>query len=298
MLEIELSSLDLRYECHRMKDRTGELRLLADIAERGIVEPVEGVDVGGARVLLNGFKRCRCARRLGLGVVRYSSLGVDEAAGIMALLRSANNRSLTILEQAQFVVELKDRHGMNTSQIAGALSKSKSWVSMRVGLMSEMSARVRQKLFSGAFPVYPYMYTLRQFMRMNGVRKRDIEEFVMAVSGKGLSVRDIDQLAHGWFRGPAEFAEQIRAGNVAFPLERMRQVPTDEDGCSEYERVFLKDLEISRKYMQRTMGKSLDRRLKNRAFHAQAHLLIAGILSIAPSYIQTMRKLHDKCGQA
>jgi len=37
---------------------------------------------------------------------------------------------------------------------------------MRLGLIAEMSATIRAKLFSGTFPVYSYMYTLRQFMRM------------------------------------------------------------------------------------------------------------------------------------
>jgi len=142
------------------------------------------------------------------------------------------------------------------------------------------------------------MYTLRQFMRMNGVRKSQIEEFVVATSGHGLSVRDIEQLAHGYFRGPESFAEQIRAGNIALPLEQMRQVPPSADGCSEFERVLLKDLEIAQKYMQRVMGKSTDRRLKSRAFCAQAHLLTAGVLSRAPAFFQSMRQLHDRCGQA
>lgn len=298
MSEIELSSLDFRYEGHRMRVRSVEARLLSEIAECGIIEPVEGVDIDGVRVLLNGFKRCRCARKLGIGVIPYRSLGADEAAGIMLLLREANNRGLSILEQARFIAELHDRHGLDTARIAGALSRSKSWVSMRTGLMREISERVRQKLFSGAFPVYPYMYTLRQFMRMNGVRRSEVDEFVVAVSGKGLSVRDIEQLAHGYFRGPAEFREQIHAGNVALPLARMRDVPVSDDGCGEFERVLLKDFEIIQKYMRRVMGKSLDKRLKRRAFYAQAHLLSAGILSLAPAFIQAMRDFHDKCGQA
>ncbi len=45
MLEIELSSLDFRYEGHRMRVRSVESRLLAEIAECGIIEPVEGVDI-------------------------------------------------------------------------------------------------------------------------------------------------------------------------------------------------------------------------------------------------------------
>ena len=145
-------------------------------------------------------------------------------------------------------------------------------MSMRLGLMAEMSAVVLEKLFSGGFPVYPYMYTLRQFMRMNGVKKQDIEDFVVALAGKRLSVREIEQLAHGYFRGPASFREVIRQGHVALALDWFRQVPEDPDGCNEFERVLLKDLEIAQKYIQRVMGKSEDRRLKTPAFFAQAHL--------------------------
>jgi predicted transcriptional regulator len=201
------------------------------------------------------------------------------------------------MEQARFVEELRGQHRMNVAEIAEALSRSKAWVSMRVGLMGELSVRVRQKLFSGAFPVYSYMYTLRQFMRMNKVGKDQIEEFVVAVSGKGLSVRDVEQLAHGYFRGPASFAEQIRQGNLALPLERLRQVPPPDEGCNAFEQAMLKDIEIVQKYMQRVMGKSLDKRLASPAFCAQAHLLLAGLLSRSPGFSQSVRQLHDRCGQ-
>lgn len=298
MVEIELSTLDLRYEGYRMRDRAGEARLLALLAERGIEEPLEGVDADGVHVLLNGFKRYRCACKLGMHTAPYTSLGQEAAAGITVLLRVSNNKALSILEQAAFIEELKHVHNMSVADIAEALSRSKSWVSMRLGLMSEMSDGVRKKLLTGAFPVYPYMYTLRQFMRMNGVKKGEIEQFVVAVSGKGLSARDIEQLAHGYFRGPESFAEQIRNGNIAISLERMRKVPQPADGCSEFERVLLKDLELAGKYMQRVMGKSTDRRLMSRPFHAQAHLLSAGLLSRSGAFFQTMRQLHDRCGQA
>jgi len=55
----------------------------------------------------------------------------------------------------------------------------------------------RESWVSGAFPVYSYMYTLRQFMRMNAVSKQDVEQFVVALSSNNLSVREIEQLAHG-----------------------------------------------------------------------------------------------------
>lgn len=296
--EVEFSTLDLRYESFRMKNEALEARLLSSIAQSGIEEPLEGVDRQGTSILLNGFKRYRCARKLGIGMAPYTSLGEDEAVGIMSLLRTSNNRALGILEQAGFIDELKNLHRMGVTEIATELSRSKAWVSMRLGFIGEMSAKVRQKLFSGAFPVYPYMYTLRQFMRMNGVKKSEVEDFVVALSGKRLSVRDIEQLAHGYFRGPESFREEIRSGNIALSLDRMKRVSADPDGCNDFERALLKDLEITQKYMQRVMGKALDRRLSTRVFHAQANLLTAGILSRASAFFQALRKLHDRSGQA
>jgi hypothetical protein len=295
---VEISSLDLRYEHLRMKNRTQEGRVLSSVAECGIEEPLEGVECGGARVLLNGFKRCRCARKLGIEIVPYTSLGADEAAGIVALLRLSNTKSLSILEQAGFIDELRSLQQLSVAEIAELLSRSTGWVSMRCGLIGEMTERIRQTLFSGQFPVYPYMYTLRQFMRMNAVSAQDVEQFVVALSGKGLSVRDIEHLAHGYFRGPEALREQIQAGNVALPLSQLRERGEAPHGCNPFERGLLKDLELSGKYMQRVMVKSQDRRLETGAFHAQANLLSAGILSRSKVFLQTVRQLHDRSGQA
>jgi hypothetical protein len=295
--EVELSRLDLRYEGYRMKNAGLEERWLGSMAQRGIEEPLEGVEIKEQSVLLNGFKRYRCARKLRLAVVPYASLGEDEAVGILSLLRTSNHRALSLLEQAAFLDELKNVRHMSVTEIMAGLSRSKSWVSMRVGLMTEMSATVRRQLFSGAFPVYSYMYTLRPFMRMNGVTREQIEQFVVAVSGKNLSVREVEQLAQGYFRGPESFRQEILKGNLALPLQRMQQVPQSLDGCNEFERVLLSDLEITQKYMQRVMGKSPDPRLQSRAFHAQSHLLTAGILSRARAFFHSLRQLHDRNGQ-
>lgn len=296
--EVELSALDLRYEGYRMKNPTLEARLLASLAQRGIEEPLEGVDGKTGSILLNGFKRYRCAVKLAMPTAPYASLGEDEAQGIVNLLRVSNTKSLGILEQARFLDDLRKCHQMSVAEIAEQLSRSKSWVSMRLGLIGQMSPTVREKIFSGAFPIYPYMYTLRQFMRMNGVRQQDIEAFVVAVAGQRLSVREIDRLAHGYFRGPESFREAIRQGHLGPALEWIRQVPEDPDGCNEFEGALLRDLEITHKYMRRVMGKSQDRRLKSPAFQAQANLLTAGLLSLSRAFFESLRKLHDRSGQA
>jgi hypothetical protein len=189
--EVELASLDLRYEGFRLKAPGLEERLLGSIAQRGIEQPLEGVDLPAGqpadraaaalelRALLNGFKRYRCARKLGLATVPYSSLGQDEAAAILGLLRASNDRALSLLEQAAFIDELKRARRWSVAEIAAELCRSKSWVTMRLGLLAQMSEPVRRQLFAGAFPVYSYMYLMRQFMRMNGVQAQEVQEFIL-----------------------------------------------------------------------------------------------------------------------
>ena len=157
--EVELASVDLRYEGFRLKAPWVEERLLASIAQRGIEQPLEGVDLAdaegpgaapGVRALLNGFKRYRCARQLRLATVPYSSLGQDEAAAILGLLRASNDRALSLLEQAAFIDELKNARHLSVAEIADQLCRSKSWVTLRLGLLAQMSQSVRQKLFAGS----------------------------------------------------------------------------------------------------------------------------------------------------
>ena len=281
-----------------MKNPELEKRLLASILQRGIEQALEGVVAGEGKILLNGFKRRRCALRLGLRHVPYVSLGEDEAGAILHLLRVCNHSALNLLEQARFIDQLRRLEKLSVADIAEQLSRSPSWVSMRLGLLEEMSPRVQEEIFAGRFPVYAYMYSLRPFMRLNPAEKQAVEDFVLAVSGQKRSVREIEQLVHGYFRGPQSLREMIQSGYAGEVLQWMRQVPQDAEGCTERERILLGDLEIVQKYMQRVMGKSLDAKLKSAAFFAQAHLLTAGILSRQRAFCDSVRQLHDRSGQA
>lgn len=296
--QIEISSLDLRYEGYRLRSPGAEKTLLASILENGIRDPLQGVDTGGCRILLDGFKRYRCAKKLSIGMVPYWSLGEDEAYGLIELLRASNAKGLSILEQARLIDELKTVHQMGTAEIAGLLEKSKAWVSVRAGMIKEMGEGVSRQIFSGRFPVYSFMYTLRPFMRLNGVQKDDIEEFVRSVAGKHLSTRDIDLLAHGYFKGPEDLREQIRNGHVGWGLERLKKSAQAGGQCTEVEREALKVLEITLKYMQKFTTRYRVSRFKTGAFYAQANLLSGGIIRQLDPFSKAIREFYDQSRQA
>ncbi len=293
---IERCTLDLRYQGYRLRDDDREARLLADMAARGIEEPLQGVDTADARVLLNGFKRFRCAQKLHLDCVPYVSLGREEADGIMQLMQARQEQGLSILEQAKFVEELLTVHGMSPAGVAESLGRSKGWVSMRRCLLDEMSSPVQQILFAGKFPVYCYMYTLRRFMRMNEVGQQEIEVFVRAVSGRRLSVRDIELLAEAFFRGGDSLRQGIEEGKLDWSLEYLKNVPDDQQGTNDVERLLLKDLQGVQKLMQRIMAKCNHRKLESRAFFAQANLLAGSLLTKLELFGESMRQFHDRSG--
>ncbi|MDP3013516.1 MAG: hypothetical protein Q8M92_04690, partial [Candidatus Subteraquimicrobiales bacterium] len=230
--------------------------------------------------------------------VPYVSLSTDTGAGIIELLRMSNEKGLGILEQARLIEALKDGHQMGTADIAGLLEKSKAWVSVRSGIMREMSRFVMEKIFCGQFPVYAYMYILRPFIRINRIKREDIDEFVGLVAGRKLSIRDIELLAKGYFKGSDEFREQLRKGDIAFGLAGLRDISRKAEGCTKAEQAMLRDLELTQVYMQRVTARSKETGFKSRDFFAQANLLTGGILRQMDLFTHAVREFHDRSGKA
>jgi len=296
--QIEISSLDLRYESFRLKSKKIENTLLASIIHHDIQEPLKGVDDGDVHILLDGFKRYRCAKKLNIRIVPYHSFGIDEPLGVIKLIRMSNAKTLTILEQAKMIEELQKVHGMTIADIAGLLEKSKAWVGMRAGIFKEMSEYVMKRIFAGDFPVYSFMYTLRRFIRMNAISQKDIDDFVKSVAGKGLSIRDIELMATGFFKGSEDLRQQIKEGNITWGLSRLKESASRTTECTTAEQSMLRDLESVQRYMQKITYRVKGDKLANDAFRAQAGLLVQEIIGFMNSFSLAMETLHDRCKQA
>jgi hypothetical protein len=288
----------LKYESFRLQDPNREKVLLHSILQHGIREPLQCMQGDGRQryILLDGFKRLRCCNKLRLHRVPVASLGTDEAACILQFLRLSVERSLNSLEQARFVDELHLHYGLAVGEIAGRLERSKAWVSVRLGMLQEMSDVVREAVFSGRFPLRCYMYTLRPFTRVNGIAGTQIDRFVRCVSGKGLSTRDIETLAYGYFRGGEYLRRQIEEGKLSWTLKQMRHsehICGGEEGLSESEWSMIRDLELAQKYMSRIQRGLTAESLCSQAFTAQAILLVEGLLDRAEPFQAKLRSFHE-----
>ena len=303
--EVEISSFDLRYENYRVKHAATEKSLLASILEQGIREPLQGVDTvetpesPGVRILLNGFKRYRCAQKLSLLTVPYSCLGSDEAFGLITLLKIATAKTLTILEQARLIDELHKVHKLSVSEMAHLLEKSQGWVSMRIGMIEQMSEEVMNKIFKGQFPAYSYLYSIRPFMRMKDIKKKDIDEFVFLASGKSLSTRDVDLLARGYFNGSDDFREQLKNGDIDWVLSHLKEKERAgaTGDCTELERRVLREFENFRYSMNKIIHHSSDRRLKSPSFLALAHTWVGKTIKQMAGFTRCLEDFYDRTGQ-
>ncbi len=295
MMEIEIQRIDRRWESLRLPNERQERQLLASISEGGIREPLQGVMMGENLLLLDGFKRLRCSQKLGIQRAPVVSLGPDEAGGMLALLRQSNAHVLSILEQAALVDELKARYHLSMSEIARHLERSPAWVSVRLGILSQMSQSVREAIFRGKFPARSYMYTLNSFTRVNKIPQSEITEFVRAVSDKDLSLRQIDLLAHGYFRGAAALKTQIQQGHISWTLEQLQKGQVRESPqLGQREARVLLDMELAQKYLCRVMAGLQQPGLAGNEFFAQADLIVEGILSVLPGFQKSLEVWHDK----
>ena len=176
--------------------------------------------------------------------------------------------------------------------------KGRNWVCMRAGILGEMSEYVTKRVFNGDFPVYSFMYTLRKFIRMNSISKKEIDEFVKLVAGKRLSIRDIELLANGFFKGSDNIRQQIKEGHITWGLEQLKKSSTRKTQCSNTEQRMLRNLESVQRYMQKITYSARDDSLGNNTFQVQASLLLQGIIDIMDNFTVAVRDLYDRCKQA
>lgn len=296
MPEIEISHLDRRFEPLRLKDKYRENSLLQSIIANGVLQPVSCVFLPcGTVILLDGFKRVRCLEKLHLGHVQTKSLGEQEAEGIAQLIRLSIDHSLNTLEQAALLDILHTDKGMSVADIARTLDRSKSWVSIRLGMLAQMSDVARQAVFNGDFPVRNYLYTLRSFTRVKGISQEEADDFVKTVKGKQLSTREIDTLANAFFQGGESFKQQIKHGNLDWILRKMKnQSDMAENLENKLEIKVIRNLELVQKYINHIVRSLSDPQLKSADFKHNACIIIEGILNKMDNFTKILKEFYDQ----
>jgi hypothetical protein len=297
---IELNSVDLRFEHTRQKDTDIERQLLSSIMERDILDPLQISVCKDARcpVLLDGFKRYRCARKLNINIIPVHCIGEDVVDGVLCLLRRESVRGLSILEQAGMIEELHKTYGLSIYTIATRLCRSPSWVSMRLGMLGELSELVRGKIMSGAFPARAYMYGIKGFTRVNKISSDRVDVFVEAVSGKGLGTRDLHVLSKAYFTGGLAMERLILEGDAhqAVKLLTTQHCTTSETTLTAVQQSFVNNLKTVAGIMRHIVVTASSMNTGSGRYMQYINTWSAAIDKNLAAFSQTIKELHDISG--
>jgi len=190
-MELELRQLELRYEGLRTRSAARERRLLASLADIGQQAPIVVVRDGDRHVVVDGYKRVRALGRLGHDVAQALEWTLSEADALMLerLLRAGDADSA--IEQGWFLRELSTRFGLGLDELARRFDRTKSWVSRRIGLVSELPERVQSHVREGTIGAHAAMRHLVPLARAN---EGDCVRLADAIAPLRLSNRQVGEL--------------------------------------------------------------------------------------------------------
>jgi len=166
-MDLELHQLDRRYEALRTRSARRERRLLSSLSEVGQQTPIIVVRDGERWVVVDGYKRVRAVHRLAQDIVRATEWALSETEALLLerTLRSGDGDSA--IEQGWLVRELMQRFGLGLEELSRRFDRSMSWVSRRLGLVTDLPPAVQEQVRLGALGAHAAMKYLVPLARAN-----------------------------------------------------------------------------------------------------------------------------------
>lgn len=214
-MDVEIPTLDLRYAELRTQNADRERRLIASMAEIGQQIPVVVVRVEDRDVLLDGYKRVRALHRLGHDLVRATPWDLGELDALLLERMMRSRDATTALEEGWLLRELVARFGLSREELGRRFDRTPSWVSRRLGLVSDLPPKVQGHVRSGAIGAHAAMRYLVPLARAN---ERDCETLCASVAPLRPTSRELGVLYAAYSAGNAK----TRALVVAEPALALR----------------------------------------------------------------------------
>lgn len=214
---LPIRGISERFGSLRIVDPAAEHSVLGSMRKYGQMNPVVVCRLApDAHELLDGFKRLRAARSLGLMELRVRSLEVGIRAGKAAMLQlNRVGRNISTMEEALVVHSLCHEDGLSQVEVAVLLGRHKSWVSRRVSLIARLGEEVQERIRLGLLPASLGAELAR-------LRRCNQHQVLEAITQHHLTWRETRQVIAALMQQPAWSHEAI--------LRDPRQAVLDEGG--------------------------------------------------------------------
>ena len=152
---LPLTNIGERFAPLRLTDPVTEQALQHSLQKYGQLTPLIACRFAADQTpeLLDGFKRLRVGRQLGLPTLAVRLMVVTLRAGKAALLHfNRVGRVISGMEEALVVHSLCHEDGLTQVEIAQLLGHHKSWVCRRLMLIERLSDEVQESIRLGLLP--------------------------------------------------------------------------------------------------------------------------------------------------
>ena len=230
MMSMPITRIGERFAPLRIADPVAEQAMLRSMVKYGQQTPVVVCRIAdGDPVLLDGFKRLRAGRQLGIKelTVRTLDVGLRACKAAMLLLNRVG-RPITSMEEALVVHSLCHEDGLNQVEIATLLNCHKSWVCRRLALIERLCDEAQESIRLGLLPA-SIGAELSRLQRCNQ------EHLLAAIRTQKLTWRETREVVAALSSKPQREHEAILKdprATVLRPDEEVFVAPAAEQGLS------------------------------------------------------------------
>jgi ParB/RepB/Spo0J family partition protein len=199
-MELEFHQLDLRHAPLRVRQPARERRLLASLADIGQQMPIVVVHGAAPYVVVDGYKRVRCLRRLHRDTVAAVQWDLSETDALILRQLLQTEATDSVFEQGWLLRTLREDHGLALDVLARRFDRSVSWVSRRLDLVRTLPAPVQQHVREGRIVAHAAMKYLVPLAR---AKPEACTQLADALAPHRFTTRQIGRLYQAYVAGPA-----------------------------------------------------------------------------------------------
>lgn len=239
-MDLEFHQIDLRNDGLRVRRPEKERRLLGSLSEVGQQVPIVVVadTQPGRYLVIDGFKRVRALVQLRQDTVRATLWDLSEAEALLLLHAQRADEVETAIEQA-WLLRALHTGGMSAEDLARRFSRSTSWVSRRLGLVSELPESVQERVRLGTISSHAAM---KYLLPMARAKSSDCELLGATAAKERLTTRQVGELYAAWRSAVPSLRRRIVDEPLLFLKTRreMAQEPVSANPA----KALLSDLDI------------------------------------------------------
>jgi ParB/RepB/Spo0J family partition protein len=183
--DVDLAELGERLAALRLCEASALEAMRRSLARYGQLSALCLFADGGQLEIVDGFKRVRAARALGLKTLRARVADVDVVGAKVVLAALHERRGLTELEEAWLIRSLYREHGLTQPAIAARLGRHKSWVFRRLMLVEALDPAVQADVRLG-------LLAPRAAVAVSQLPRGNQHELAALIIRRGLTVRQTE----------------------------------------------------------------------------------------------------------